>query len=185
MIMKKKIIKIRRIFIIYILIFTIIYLLSIYYNNHLELNITDSYPLGIYKIVNTKSYKKGDLVVFCPPYNEFLQYAAQQGYFNKLQLYCDNNTPKYIKKIVAVKGDRVLVLNSGVYINKIRIDNSEIFKKISSDEIFNEYNKEYIIKDNEFFVLSDYNKLSYDSRYFGIINEKNILYKVEPYIIYK
>lgn len=166
------------------ILFCLILFVAIYGHYNFEINKTDSLPHGIYHISNNDIIKRNDIVVFCPPYNEFLKFAEKQGYFGNLELVCDNVTPKYMKKIVGLPGDDIYISLSGVYVNKIKIKNSEPYKEILSDKIFHNYSKHIILKDNEYFLMSDYSQLSFDSRYFGIITRDKFLYKVTPFIIY-
>lgn len=157
---------------------------GLYGHYNFEINKTLSLPTGIYHISRDKNIKRNDIVVFCPPYNEFLKFAEKQGYWHNLTLACDNTTPKYMKKVIGIPYDEIIINLSGVYINSIKIKNSEPCKEILSDKIFKNYSKHITLKNNEYFLMSDYNQLSYDSRYFGIVNKEDILYKVTPFIIY-
>lgn len=157
---------------------------GIYGHYKFEINNTESLPLGLYYINEDTNIKRNDIVVFCPTYNDFLKFAEKQGYWHNLTLACDNTTPKYMKKVVGIPNDDIIINLSGVYVNKNKIKHSEPNHQILSDKIFKNYSKHIILKNNEYFLMSDYNQLSYDSRYFGIVNKNNILYKVTPFIIY-
>ena len=89
-----------------------------------------------------------------------------------------------MKKAVGLPGDDIFITCSGVYINKRKIKNSEPYEKILSDKIFQNYFKHIKLQDKEYFLMSDYNKLSFDSRYFGIVKKEKILYKVFPLFTY-
>ena len=77
--------------------------------------------------------------------------------------------------------DKVIIKDNGVYINGQLISNTEIILKNKA------YNKEleFILETDEYFMLSDYNKYSYDSRYFGVIKKHQIKKEVVPLIISK
>lgn len=164
-------------------IFLFILLFGVYGHYYFEINKSKSLPQGIYHISN-ETIKRNDIVVFCPPQNEFLEFAKNQGYWGNLKLACNNKTPKYMKKIVGIPYDNITVSLTGVYVNNHKIKNSEPYKKILSDKIFKNYSKSITLKDNEYFLMSDYSNLSFDSRYFGIVKESDILYKVIPFITY-
>ncbi len=168
----------------YILLIGFIIFIGVYGHYNFEINRTESLPLGIYHISSDETIRRNDIVVFCPPYNEFLEFAEKQGYFGKLKLVCDNKTPKYMKKAVGLPGDDIFITAAGVYINKRKIKNSEPYEKILSDKIFQNYFKHIKLQDKEYFLISDYNKLSFDSRYFGIVKKEKILYKVFPLFTY-
>ena len=75
---------------------------------------------------------------------------------------------KIIKRIYAVQGDVVELRADGVYINKIFITcNSNKYEKVK-----------YLLGESEYFVLGDNYEQSIDSRYFGVINQDEILGKV-------
>lgn len=170
---------------IYIILFFSIIIFAIYGHYNFEINNTDSLPRGIYHISNDNIIKRNDIVVFCPPKNEFLEFAKLNGYWGNLKLVCDNITPKYMKKVVGLPGDNIIINSYGVYINNKKIKNSEPYKDILSDKIFKNYSKKIKLKDKEYFLMSDYNKLSFDSRYFGIVKKEDIIYKVFPLFTYK
>ena len=105
----------------YIILICLILFVAIYGHYNFEINRTHSLPLGIYHINSSNIIQRNNIVVFCPPYNEFLKYAKKKGYFGTLELVCDNNTPKYMKKAVGLPGDDIYISLSGVYINKRKI----------------------------------------------------------------
>lgn len=164
--------------------FLLILIFAIYGHYNFEINKTESLPAGIYHICRNNVISRNDIVVFCPPYNDFFKFAEKQGYWGGLELVCSNQTPKYMKKAVGIPGDNIVINLSGVYINNNKIKNSEPYQKILTDKIFHNYSKNITLKDNEYFLMSDYNRLSYDSRYFGIITKQDILYKVKPFILF-
>ena len=99
--------------------------------------------------------------------------------FNCFWMDIDKNcgkTIKYLKKAYGVPGDIINIEKEGVYINNILVPNTEIILK---DEIF-KINYSFQLKEDEYFMLSDYNKYSYDSRYYGIIKKTQILNEVVP-----
>ena len=118
----------------------------IFYTFNLKFNTTASMPLGIYQIQNTTP-KKGDLVIFKLSQN------------NKILL----------KRVVAANGDFVKVDKNGVFINKILVKNSTIFKFDTKGNPLQNVNINRKLRTNEIFVMGDH-KRSFDSRYFGIIN---------------
>ena len=70
----------------YILLIGFIIFIAVYGHYNFEINRTESLPLGIYHISSDETIRRNDIVVFCPPYNEFLEFAEKQGYFNKLKI---------------------------------------------------------------------------------------------------
>lgn len=71
--------------------------------------------------------------------------------------------------MVAANGDFVRVDKNGVFINKILVKNSTIFKFDTKGNPLQNVNINRKLRTNEIFVMGDH-KRSFDSRYFGIIN---------------
>lgn len=149
-----------------------------------EFNATKSLPRGFYLKVK-KTFNKNSIVVFCPPYNDFLKFAEKNGYWQNLNKSCSGLTPKYMKKIVGMPNDNVSITLDGVYINNIKLKNSEPVKKILSDKIFKHYEQEIQLKNDEYFLMSDYNSHSFDSRYFGSIHKNQINNVVKPLLVWE
>ncbi|EAI7269740.1 signal peptidase I [Campylobacter lari] len=142
------------------IVFILIYLMCYFFKIHF--NTTFSMPLGIYKEVENNIITKNDIVILkVPKKKEIL-----------------------LKKVIATKGDFVEVNASGIFINKIFIPNSAIFKVDSNNNPL-EFNPiKYTLKDNEIFVKGEHIK-SYDSRYFGVVNIiNNKVKKVTPVLIF-
>lgn len=143
-------------------------------------NYSNSFPVGLYFNRNFKDIERGKLYIFCPEYDEKMQFAEQNGFWGNINKSC-GKTPKYLKKALGLPYDKVIIKDNGVYINGQLISNTEIILKKKA------YNKdlEFILETDEYFMLSDYNKYSYDSRYFGVIKKHQIKKEVVPLIISK
>ncbi len=163
---------------IVILVFTIL----LYFKNNFEYNITNSLPLGLYKVID-KDIERNDLVVFCLKYDKYMKFAEEQGYFQGLDKKC-GRTPQFIKKAMGLPSDNIRINMNGVFINNIRVENSEASQIILSDKIFDSYEKEFQLEADEYFLMSDYNSMSYDSRYFGTVKKSEIKKVVEPFYNY-
>lgn len=103
------------------------------------------------------SPKRGDVVVFLPNGNENFHY--------------------YVKRVVAVSGDTVQIINGRLYVNGVMEDNTTIeFDKMAEAGIAE---NPILLKANEFFVLGDNRNDSEDSRAanIGPIMKKDILGK--------
>ncbi len=162
-----------------LLIFALIIILNIVFS-FFTINYSNSYPLGFYFNKNFENIERGKLYTFCPEYDEKMQFAEENGFWVNIDKSC-GRTPKYLKKALGLPYDKIIIKDNGVYINDKLIPNTEIMLK---NKVYNK-DVEFILKADEYFMLSDYNKYSYDSRYFGIIKKHQIKKEVVPLIISK
>lgn len=173
----KKIIKITiTITLILTLLFTIIYKLGY------RVNVSESYPRGIYKTISKRNIEYGDFVMFCPPNSKLMQNALKRGYV--LRGMCEGGFYPLLKKVAALQGDRVEV-DKYVYINGKKQPKSRLY---TQDPKGNPLPK---TKDNNItvpkgymFLLSDYHELSFDSRYLGLIEKNTTISLMKPFYIF-
>lgn len=123
---------------------------------------------GDYLVVDQLSYnifnpKRSDIVVF---HTEFIQGGAEKEY--------------YIKRIIGIPGDRVVIKDGNVILYKNNSDTPTLLKEpyiieglktISQDPI------DVILSENQYFVLGDNRGNSSDSRYWGVLNKQYIIGK--------
>jgi conjugative transfer signal peptidase TraF len=151
----------------------------IFYKTGICFNTTPSVPLGLYWKTQDP-LKKGSYVIFCPLLTQPFSIAKQRNYITS-GLFCPNKYGYLIKQIVALKGDSIAVTNTGVFINghlhiqskPLRFD--LIGKKLPYYRITN-----FILKENDCFLMSKNDPLSFDSRYFGVIPLSQIQTVIRP-----
>ncbi|WP_297276868.1 signal peptidase I [uncultured Brachyspira sp.] len=79
----------------------------------------------------------------------------------------DYNNSNLVKRVIGVEGDKVEIKDGGLYLNDKLIEHEYyIFS--------NKDNRLYIVGNNQYFVLGDNIEVSEDSRYFGLIDKKDI-----------
>ncbi len=104
------------------------------------------------------TYKKGDVVVF-----------VREGFDEEV-----------VKRIAALPGDRVQMLDGTIYVNDIPLIESFSTYNLNQDggEKLINNGPAIIIPSNEYFLLGDNRPESIDSRHLGSIKENNIKGKV-------
>lgn len=146
-----------------------------FYKKGYRINFTESYPLGVYKYSETNTLKKGDMVLFCPPKSKQLILAHKRGYLASGM--CPSGFWALQKKIVGMPGDHVQISNY-VYINGSKIKNTNVYRtdpQGGSMDFMSPKERDIIIPPGKMFVVSDYNKYSFDSRYFGLVDQNTTL----------
>lgn len=124
-----------------------------------------NYTQGQYYMTNVLSsneeVQKGDVVIFTAPGNQDMD---------------------YIKRIIALPNERILIQNGQIYINGEQLDESKYLATNVLTQTnqggFIEEGKEYVIPAGSYFVLGDNRMKSEDSRYFGPIKREDIKSKI-------
>lgn len=98
--------------------------------------------------------KRGDVVVFTPPVT---------------------NLDEYIKRVIAVPGETIMVKEGRVYVNDKLLKepylSDNVYTHVGS---FLGEGQEYTVPENKYFVMGDNRSNSSDSRYWGAIDKKSI-----------
>lgn len=159
-------------------LFIVFISIAIGYFIGIRVNVTPSIPLGIYKIVDREP-QKGDFIIFCPPDLPLFQEVKLRGWIN--EGFCEGKLGLMMKVLVAVQGDVVSSSFSGVIINDQPYPNS---KPIQGLRVPISFLTNYKLKEGEILTMTDHNPLSFDGRYYGILNKKNIKGVIEPLLIW-
>lgn len=152
--------------------------LAIVYGAGVRINTTKSIPLGIYWITG-ESVTKNSYVIFCPPAEESFLEARKRGYL--AAGFCDGELGYMMKKVLAAKGDTVLFSASGVQVNGETLPLSARFPadKFGRAMPFPAPGP-HLLKEDDLLLMSDVNPKSFDSRYFGLVNSKQIKSVITP-----
>jgi len=117
------------------------------------------------------------------------------AYYGRIIVFKNANSDQlYIKRIIGVPNDTILIQDDGIYIYSgnpnivdffqcdnyrfFNVNNSSCCLKIPTIDSLNAFPsvfKKIIVKPNTFFVVGDNINNSYDSRHFGLINSSQII----------
>jgi len=113
-----------------------------------------------YLIANKIDYRlhapqRGDIVILRPP---------------------TNNTTDFIKRIIALPGERLLIRDGAIYINGHKLDEPYLPDEWTQQTNAGKYSEGQgaVIPPNEYFVMGDNRNRSQDSRFFGPIGRDRI-----------
>lgn len=126
--------------------------------NSMEPSLYSNQEILIDRIIYSLSEPEyGDVIAFVPNGNE--------------------NSHYYIKRVIAVPGDTILIKDGYVYIDGLKLDEGDAYDKIADPGIAE---TEIYLNEDEYFVLGDNRNFSEDSRSgnIGIVNKSYIIGKV-------
>jgi conjugative transfer signal peptidase TraF len=146
----------------------------------MRLNLTPSYPVGLWRMVPKQSaYRTGDLVFVCPPNTPIFVTALERGYLPRG--LCPGGTGPLIKTIAATSG-QIVEIGATVMIDGQSVPNSLIRSMDASGRSLAPA-AGGVVPAGAVFLLSDYSG-SFDSRYFGPVPSNGILGLAQPVLIY-
>jgi signal peptidase I len=82
------------------------------------------------------------------------------------------NEPPLIKRVIALPGERVEIIDTGIYVNGAQIEEPYINERCLPSQCRDNV---WELGPDEYFVLGDNRNHSNDSRSFGPVNRKNII----------
>jgi conjugative transfer signal peptidase TraF len=139
-------------------------------------NPTASVRTGLYVI--TKDVN-APLVAFCPTGDAATDGIAR-GYRPR-GLQCPDKYAALLKPVAARAGDTVEVSQKGISVNGKLLPNTVAFKIDTKKRPMHIWpNGTYIVQPGTVWVLSTYNKYSYDSRYYGPIQLSTVITHAKP-----
>ncbi len=137
-----------------------------------RINTTESIPLGVYITANDP-ISAGAYVIFCPPDNDVFSEAKSRGYIGPG--YCPGDYGYLMKKVLAEKNDVISVTDQGVVVNGLTVPLSRPLSADGANRPMPLYRTDhYILSDQELLLMSDVTGLSFDARYFGPMDIKQI-----------
>ena len=153
----------------------------VFWVGDLTVNMTSSMPIGIWSVEALEPHQsipRGSVVMFCPPDIEIFQKAKAQGIL--LDGYCSGSYMPLIKQVLGLPGD-VIEYDGGFSVNGQKVPNSEILSIDMGH--FGEAGKRVVVPKDKVWLMSPYSALSFDGRYFGLIDETGIVGLATPRLV--
>jgi conjugative transfer signal peptidase TraF len=132
----------------------------------LRVNVSRSYPVGLYRVVgDSASVRRGSVVVVCLP-AEWARFARQRGILGPG--HCEGGTYGLGKMVLALEGDVVDLHPGGISVNGIPVPRSRTLERDSRGRPLPQYPRgRYVLRDGEVWLFSAHHPGAFDSRYFG------------------
>jgi conjugative transfer signal peptidase TraF len=169
----------RRLGVVFILLAIPTFALVGFYKAGFRQNLTESQPPGIYRMTSNPA---DPLVSFCPT-GAASEITTTRQYRAKAWGCPDGHAPM-LKPIAARSGDTVLLSKAGISVNGTLLPNTRRYQQDNLHRpLFPLPDGTYIVKPGTLWVLSSYNQLSYDSRYFGPISTAQVIH--HAHLVYR
>jgi len=138
-----------------------------------------SIPFVNVKLWQAGTPERGDIITFVPPHT----------------------TKLYVKRVIGLPGDRIDIESERVFINNVQVqyedwvtDPDSIILSESLDSIthsikysqgrpVSSHKLSVVVPEEKYFVLGDHRNNSVDSRYWGFVDEENIMGKVNRLVL--
>lgn len=138
---------------------------------------TPSLPPGIYRLTDNPS---DPLISFCPV-GESSRESSERGYRDRSWACPDHHAP-LLKPVVAREGDTVTISSAGISVNGHLLPNSRAYPFDGQRRPMHIWPSGlYTVARGTVWVVSTYNKASYDSRYYGPVAVQNIIHYGHPF----
>lgn len=146
-----------------------------------RLNNSGSMPKGLYRVIK-KEPKVGDIVTVCLP-RDLAKFALKRHYIGLG--HCPGNAEPLVKEIVAMGGDRVVVIKGTMSVNGKPLLHSA---QLASDEAGRFMPTvaagTYRLKPSQVWLYGTNDARSWDSRYFGAIDKHFLQHVLMPTLIW-
>lgn len=146
----------------------------------LRVNLTPSYPLGLWRIVPlARHVAVGDRIFICPPPNPAFELARERGYLGRG--LCSGWLSPLIKTVVAISGQHVVV-DGDITVDGARLAHSSVRAADAKGRALTPA-VGGTVPPGQLFLFSEFAG-SYDSRYFGPIPAAGVLGLAHPLLVF-
>lgn len=146
----------------------------------LRVNLTPSYPLGLWRIEPlARPVALGDRIFICPPQVAVFELARERGYLGRG--LCPGWFSPLIKTVVAIAGQHVDI-DGDIAVDGIRLAHSSV-RPADGEGRALAPDLGGIVPSGRLFLYSEFAG-SYDSRYFGPIPATGVLGLARPLLVF-
>jgi conjugative transfer signal peptidase TraF len=146
----------------------------------MRLNLTSSLPKGLYWTTHSP-LGQGSYVMFCPPMERAFAEAASRDYFWPGD--CPSGFRPLLKRVAGVPGDVAAVADDGVRLNGRLLPWSQpLVLDLGRQPLPRLAGRDFALAPDQFWVMSDTEPRSFDSRYFGPIERGWVRAVVRPIV---
>jgi len=143
-----------------------------------RINLTDSIPVGLYRITHEGELKNA-YVIFCPDNRHAFKLGLDRGYLDH-GLYC-GGYGYLMKKVVAIPGDIVSVTKAGIFVNQALIPFSKPKLKDGLNRPLPQWHAtNYQLGKDELMTMTSQSEWSFDGRYYGLVQTGQIKGMLRP-----
>ncbi len=145
-----------------------------------RINSTQSIPVGLYWTTG-QPVAKGAYVLFCPPEANVFAVAKARGYIGAG--FCPGGYGFMMKRVVAANGDTVSIADDGVRVNAVLMPLSVPLRMDKAGRPLVRFgSSRFSLDGSNVLLMSDVTGASFDSRYFGPIDRRQIKTVLTPVI---
>ena len=121
---------------------------------------------------------RGDIITFTIPEPMLEHYPSKKGVV-------------LIKRVVGVPGDTIRFEGNDIYVNDVLFEESYLSEEAKQYNYVEKMATSYVCAEGQYFLLGDNREVSFDSRYFGIVDAEYLVSKISftitvgtiPYIL--
>lgn len=144
----------------------------------LRLNLTQSMPMGLYRIVGRMPARGATVLVCLPP--GIAIFASERGYVPRGGA-CAHGTVPIGKVVLGVPGDTVTLLPAGLLLNGVPVPNSRALARDHRGQSLPKLRYgPRVLGSGTLWLYSPYSAWSFDSRYFGPVAASCVVAVVRP-----
>lgn len=150
--------------------------------NGLKFNYTTSMAIGLYKKTQNETIHRGDLVSVCLP-NKISSEGLKKSYL--IRGTCPSHAISVLKQVIAVPGDTVTLSKQTIQVHQILYPTPHAAADHHGDSVKQFIDYGHYKNIHKYWLYGSNNPIrSWDSRYYGGVERKNITGIYKPFFIF-